>query len=123
MFLLAVAIIVGLIIDGTGPSFAAALIAGSLVSRCIFFLNGACDLSADIFNAPVPEIAVGGAPQREISIRMDDLLIIVISLGWLARSAFYKDLGLFIKTPLNKVILSYVTNVFWQPCSVWSLGR
>jgi O-antigen ligase len=56
-----------------------------------------------------PEIAVGGGSQRELSIRMDDLLIIIISLGWLARSAFYKDLGLFIKTPLNKAILYYVT--------------
>lgn len=56
-----------------------------------------------------PEIVVGGAPQREISIRMDDLLIFVILLGWLARSAFYKDLGLLVKTPLNKAILYYVT--------------
>jgi len=109
MFLLAVAIIVGLIIDGTGPSFAAALIAGSLVLVVSFFSTELAIYLLIFSMLLSPEIAVGGAPQREISIRMDDLLIIVISLGWLARSAFYKDLGLFIKTPLNKVILSYVT--------------
>lgn len=56
-----------------------------------------------------PEIAIGAQSQREVSIRMDDLLIFVISLGWLARMAFHKDLGIFIKTPLNKAILCYST--------------
>lgn len=109
MFLLAIAIIIGLIIDGTGPSFAAALIAGSL-ALVVSFFSTELAIYLLIFSMLLsPEIAVGGAPQREISIRMDDLLIIVISMGWLARSAFYKDLGLFIKTPLNRVILCYVT--------------
>lgn len=107
--MLAIAIIVGLIIDGTGPSFTAALIAGSLI-LVVSFLSTELAIYLMIFSMLLsPEIAIGAAPQREISIRMDDLLIFVISLGWLARSAFYKDLGLFIKTPLNKAILYYVT--------------
>jgi hypothetical protein len=98
-----------LIINGTGPSFAAALIAGSLVLVVSFF-SMELAIYLLIFSMLLsPEIAVGGTPQREVSIRMDDLLIIIISLGWLARSAFYKDLGLFVKTPLNKAILYYVT--------------
>lgn len=55
-----------------------------------------------------PEIIIAPSPQREISLRMDDLLILAISFGWLAKNAVYKELGLFAKTPLNRAILYYV---------------
>ncbi|MBI5788258.1 MAG: O-antigen ligase family protein [Candidatus Schekmanbacteria bacterium] len=63
-----------------------------------------------------PEIVLGSLSHgtavessRSLVIRLDDVLVLIISLGWLAKSAIYKELGLFLKTPLNKPIVGYVT--------------
>lgn len=107
--MLTVALLVGLIINSLDPSYAVALIIGVLV-LFLSFLSIELGIYVLIFSMLLsPEIAVGAQSQREISIRMDDLLIFVISLGWLARMAFNKDLGIFIKNPLNKSILCYAT--------------
>jgi len=59
-----------------------------------------------------PEIIVGetsGASLgRGITLRLDDFILLVIGFGWLARTAIYKELGLFLKTPLNKPIAFYI---------------
>jgi O-antigen ligase len=59
-----------------------------------------------------PEIMAsetGGASLgRGVTLRLEDFLLVVIGLSWLARNAVKKDLGLFLKTPLNKAILFYV---------------
>ena len=43
-----------------------------------------------------------------MTLRFEDFLLIVISLSWLAKNALYKELGLFLKTPLNRAIIAYV---------------
>lgn len=63
-----------------------------------------------------PEFIVGdlqgsAALGRGITIRLDDILLILIGLGWLAKTAIHKELGLFLKTTLNKPILLYVVAV------------
>ena len=40
--------------------------------------------------------------------RIEDFLLVVIGFSWFARNAVNKELGLFLKTPLNKAILFYV---------------
>ncbi len=59
-----------------------------------------------------PEFVVGttagGSLGRGITLRFDDFLLIIIGAGWFARNAIYKDLGLFLKTPLNKPIFLYL---------------
>ncbi len=59
-----------------------------------------------------PEIIVGeteGASLgRGITLRVDDFLVAVIGFSWLARMAINKELGLFLKTPLNRPIAYYV---------------
>lgn len=44
---------------------------------------------------------------RGLTLRLDDLLLVVIGLLWLARIAIYSDLGVFTKTPLNRQIAWY----------------
>ena len=39
--------------------------------------------------------------------RLEDFLLGVIGMTWFARTAVKKELGLFLKTPLNKAILFY----------------
>jgi len=59
-----------------------------------------------------PEIMAGetgGASlERGVTLRLEDFLLAVIGLSWFARVAVKKDLGLFLRTPLNKAILFYV---------------
>jgi O-antigen ligase len=50
----------------------------------------------------------GGSLGRGVTLRLEDLLLVLIGLSWFARNAVMKDLGLFLKTPLNKPILFYM---------------
>ena len=45
---------------------------------------------------------------RGVTLRLEDLLLVLIGLSWFARNAVMKDLGLFLKTPLNKPIFFYM---------------
>lgn len=59
-----------------------------------------------------PEIIAGEAGEasfgRGVTLRLEDFLLVVIGLSWFARNAVDKELGLFLKTPLNKAIIFYV---------------
>jgi hypothetical protein len=57
-----------------------------------------------------PEFAVGGgglAESRTVVIRLEDLLLIAIAFSWFAKMAVNKEIGLVVKTPLNRWILFY----------------
>ena len=49
----------------------------------------------------------GASLGRGVTLRLEDFMLVVIGLSWLARNAIDKELGLFLKTPLNKAILFY----------------
>jgi len=59
-----------------------------------------------------PEIIVGATEGaslgRGVTLRVDDFLILIIGFSWLAKMAINKQLGLFLKTPLNKPIGYYI---------------
>jgi len=59
-----------------------------------------------------PEFVVGttaGASLgRGVTLRVDDFLILLIGLTWIAKMAVNKELGLFLRTPLNKPIAYYL---------------
>ncbi len=48
-----------------------------------------------------PELIMGYTGAREITFRLDDLLLFVITLTWLVRGAVYKELAVFYTTPLH----------------------
>ena len=53
-----------------------------------------------------PEISVGqteGASLgRGLTLRFEDFLLVIIGLSWFAKNAVYKELGLFLRTPLKR---------------------
>ena len=55
-----------------------------------------------------PEFGQRGTQGEGFTIRLDDLILVLISFSWLAKSSLYKELGLFPKTPLNRGIAAYV---------------
>ena len=85
----------------------------ALIIFTVSFINIEWGLYLLIFSMLLsPEIMTGetgGASLgRGVTLRLEDFLLAVIGLSWLARNAVKKDLGLFLKTPLNKAILFYV---------------
>ncbi|MBN1576539.1 MAG: O-antigen ligase family protein [Chitinispirillaceae bacterium] len=54
-----------------------------------------------------PEIGVGSTTKREITIRFDDLLLLVITAAWFLRMAVLKDIGFMRKNPLNRPIIAF----------------
>ena len=57
-----------------------------------------------------PEFTLGGglAERRAAVVRVEDVLLVVIAVAWLAKTAVNKELGLVVKTPLNKPIAAYI---------------
>jgi O-antigen ligase len=103
-----IAIFLGQIITGYSYKVTIALVSSALIF-VLTFLNTDAGLAILIFSMLLsPEIIIGQIPGRDIIIRFDDLLLIVITLAWLAKAAINKGLALFIKTPLNKAIGVYV---------------
>ena len=64
-----------------------------------------------------PEIAVGGAgglaEKRQLVLRSEDLLLVLIGFSWLAKTAVNKELGLVLRTALNGPILAYAGITFF----------
>ena len=55
-----------------------------------------------------PEISLGSVShRREIVIRIEDLLIIALSLAWIAKAALSRRISLISRTPINKFIGLY----------------
>ncbi|MEK6709276.1 MAG: O-antigen ligase family protein [Nitrospinota bacterium] len=49
----------------------------------------------------------GGDTGRAIVIRMDDVLLVILSVAWFARTAVHKDLGFVLRSSLNRPIAFY----------------
>src|SRR5213596_2707891 len=58
-----------------------------------------------------PEFVTGSswlAEGRRLVIRSEDLILLVVAFSWLAKTSVNKELGLTLKTPLNRPIMWYV---------------
>ncbi|MBW1997411.1 MAG: O-antigen ligase family protein [Deltaproteobacteria bacterium] len=89
-----------------------ALAAGLVVFVLCFVSTEIC-LYVLIFSMLLsPEFIVGSTAGssmgRGVTLRLDDFLLVIIGFGWLAKMAINKDLGLFLKTPLNRPIAFYM---------------
>ncbi|UCD80355.1 MAG: O-antigen ligase family protein [Desulfobacterales bacterium] len=109
---LLVALLAGFLITQYSPTF---LMLGvvALIIFTVAFINIEWGLYILIFSMLLsPEIMAGdtgpGSLGRGVTLRLEDFLLAIIGLSWFARNAVEKELGLFLKTPLNKAILFYV---------------
>ncbi len=63
-----------------------------------------------------PEIAIGGAGgsglegSRNVILRTEDLILLLVGFAWFARMAIHKDLGAIRRTRLNAFIAAYVAS-------------
>ena len=81
------------------------VIAFTSVPAALYLLIVSMLLSPEITIGRVEGRGVGG---RELSFRLDDLLLVIIGFGWLVKTIVYRELGLFRETPLNRPIALYM---------------
>lgn len=99
------------LLAGTEPRMALVMtvcVCGAVVAllrteMAIYFLVVAMLLS--------PQFSVGktllATRDRPVTLRLDDFLIVIISVTWFIKNAFYKELNLIRSTPLNGAIWIY----------------
>jgi hypothetical protein len=112
VFFLAVALLTGFLISQYPPNI---LIWGTLAFAIftVSFVNIEWGLYILVFSMLLsPEISIGettgASVGRGVTLRFEDFLLVVIGFSWFAKNAVNKELGLFLKTPLNKAIFFYV---------------
>ena len=108
---LAVAVAVGLTL--TTPTVGMQAVLGLLIVLVAFTSVTASLYLLIVSMLLSPEVAIGrvdgrGVGVRELSLRMDDILLVVIGLSWLVKNILYRDLALFRETPLNRPIAAYM---------------
>ncbi|MBI4011112.1 MAG: O-antigen ligase family protein [Candidatus Rokubacteria bacterium] len=55
----------------------------------------------------IGELGRGATLGRGLTLRLDDILIVIVGLAWLGKTALYKEFGLVFRTPLNRPIAAY----------------
>jgi len=60
-----------------------------------------------------PEFGSRTTHGEGVTVRIDDVLLLIILFTWLAKTALYKELGMFKKSPLNKPIAYYTFICFF----------
>jgi O-antigen ligase len=91
------------------PSSTAFLVTIGITTIIVCFVWPPISLYILVFSMLLsPEFGSRETQGSGFTIRIDDLLLVLISFAWFAKSSLYKELGLFPKTPLNKAIAAYV---------------
>ncbi|MBW2310782.1 MAG: O-antigen ligase family protein [Deltaproteobacteria bacterium] len=103
-------------------------LAGGMLLFILSFASTQIALYILIFSMLLgPEIVVGATAGttlgRGVTLRVDDFILVIIGFSWLARMALYKELGLFLRTPLNKPIAFYIIACLVSTFLAALLGR
>ena len=111
-FFLVIALLAGFLISQYPPGILI-WVALACAIFIVAFINIDWGLYILIFSMLLsPEITigetVGASLGRGVTLRFEDFLLMVIGFSWFAKNAVHKELGLFLKTPLNKAIFFYI---------------
>jgi len=111
---LALAAALSLVLVSSDKMFSLAIILGALL-LVVAFLSTRLSLYLLVFSMLLsPEFLIGnltgggGASGRGLTLRFDDLLLVVIGFVWLAKMATHKGGTPFLRTPLNGPIMFYI---------------
>ncbi|OQW35075.1 MAG: hypothetical protein A4E19_01770 [Nitrospira sp. SG-bin1] len=85
--------------------FLIVLTAFTSVSAALYLLIASMLLSPEVAIGRIEGRGVGG---RELSFRMDDVLLAIIGVSWVVKNIIYRELALFRDTPLNRPIAAYM---------------
>lgn len=101
-------LIVGLGVFHLPPNILAVFLLASIIFT-ITLINTDIALIILIFSMLLsPELKIGGIRGRDVVLRADDILLLTVFFGWLAKMAINKELGLLRHTPLNPLIIAFI---------------
>ncbi len=109
---LIMAVSLALVIGTTKPTLSLTLILGTL-PLVVAFLSPLAGLYLLVFSMLLgPELLIGGMGSgttlgRGVTLRFDDLLLVLVGVAWLARKAISKQAAPFFRTPLSRPIMLY----------------
>lgn len=76
----------------------------------VLFIRGDFILYGLIFSMLLsPEIVVGATLKREVTVRFEDFLILIMAISWLAKTAITKNPGLVFQSPFNGRVIIYLS--------------
>lgn len=114
MGILLIGCVVGFALTKTIPILALAVTLG-IVIFTVSFVWPPIALYLLVFSMLLsPEFGQRETQGKGFTIRMDDLLLVILSFSWFLRSAIKKEYGLFPKTPLNRGIIAYILICFFS---------
>ena len=92
-----------------GPAF---LVAAGLLVAVVAFLRTELAIHLLIVSMLLsPELSVGGAAGARggqgVTLRTDDIFLVIVGVSWFVKSALYKELNLLRETPVNKAAAFY----------------
>lgn len=103
-----------------GLVLTAHLIATGALALTLYLLGGVVVLFIGFFHPRIaiygiifsmllsPELGFGGGTSAHaVTVRLEDVFLLVVGVAWLARVAYYKETGLLRKNPLSRPIVAY----------------
>ncbi|MDI9569819.1 MAG: O-antigen ligase family protein [Pseudomonadota bacterium] len=117
------------LIMAKAPTFLAVTIIISLIIGALTFIN--TEFALYILIAAMllgPQFGMEGAAgegvrSRGVTLRVDDFLLVIIGLSWFLKTAVQKEIGLFLRTPLNKPIAYYFLACLFATLFGYMMGR
>jgi len=121
--------LVAALIMAKAPTFLAVTIIISLIIGVLTFIN--TEFALYILIAAMllgPQFGMEGAAGegvrgRGVTLRVDDFLLAIIGLSWFLKTAVQKEIGLFLRTPLNKPIAYYFLACVFATLFGYMMGR
>ena len=121
--------LVAALIMAKAPTFLAVTIIISLIIGALTFIN--TEFALYILIAAMllgPQFGTEGAAGeavrgRGVTLRVDDFLLAIIGLSWFLKTAVQKEIGLFLRTPLNKPIAYYFLACVFATLFGYMMGR
>lgn len=96
---------------------------GIIVAGLFLFSFASVPLSMQLLIVSMllsPEFVVAQTEKRGVTIRLEDIILVVVTSSWILRMAVLKDVGFVFKTPLNPPIILYsVVAVLSTAFGVW----
>ena len=114
---MALTVAAGATLIAIAPPHTALLLVAALAVFLVAFLNTEVAIHLIILSMLLsPEAFIGGGGVEvgklarkgaQVVFRFEDLVLVIVGLSWFARTALHKELGLLLRTPLNKPIAAY----------------
>jgi len=129
IFLIVLIALISAVVTAKASIGLAAIVVIGLIIAIFSFVNPELGLYILIVSMLLgPQVGISGVEGetvrgRGITLRLDDFLLVIIGLTWFFKTAIQKELGLFLRTPLNLPIALYFLTCVAATILGYMMGR